>query len=261
MDLTGASQTVLLASLEAVPAMAPGGTGTGAYAAVTGPAKNGLLYSFGLGQSNPLVTETGMAVLLGVASHAGNAYFTAGGVGALDLYENVNGAVSSTLYTGAMATGPVAADSFGVYWPASDGEMMRINLDGSGVQPISKWAEAVYAMVTDGVGFLYWTDQGGNVFRVASHVPDAGSLQNLNGNTTANPAYGIAVDTGGTHVFFAKDDSVYLAQFPTWNTSLVASGLGHPHGLALDGNGTTLYIADNGNPPSTDGRILRMTVP
>ena len=263
MVLSTSSATEALLDLVAVPSMALGGTGSGAYAAVTGLADNGLLYS--VGTASPLYSETGSNVILGVASHANTAYFTAGGaMGALDVMENVSGAMTNTLYTGAMAMGPVAADSDGVYRPTLTGLLMGIDLNGTNAHAAA--LQGGGGRLRDrvrrgGLPLLDRPERRRLPRRERRGRRGRDDPQNLSTGTSTNPAYGIAVDAQGSNVYFAKDDSVYHAAFPSWTPSLVASGLGHPHGVALDGNGALLYVADHGTPPTADGRILTVTVP
>jgi hypothetical protein len=54
---------------------------------------------------------------------------------------------------------------------------------------------------------------------------------------------------------------VYRIQFPSTQATALPGSFGQPHGIALNGGGTTLYVADHGLPPQTDGRILAVAVP
>jgi streptogramin lyase len=244
--------------VDAVPSMALGGTGSGAYAAVT-TGGSGAAYSISsMGAVTALLVEPAPDVILGVAARAATLYYTAGTAGALDVSANTVG-TSKTIVAAAAGTGPLAVDNDGVYW-ATASAIMRANLDGTSPKELTAATAAVDTIATDTLGTVYWTDQVGSVWHVGNGVTSTAAAKTLSVDSTGTPAYGVAADLSG-NVYFARADSVYRVSFPTFQLTAVATSLGHPHGIALDPSSVNLYVADHGTPPNADGRIWKLSVP
>jgi hypothetical protein len=253
VDKTGASPLVLQQNLIAAPAIAS--PAMGAYAAVNDVGPNGAegrILPIGMA-SVPPVVEPG-ATLNGIAVYGSSVYFTDRFI---DVFYIAGPGIAAT-FSAESPTGPIAADASGVYWSSISGEIVSATQPGQAPQSISKTPASPNAITTDML-YVYWTDMSGGVYRAAKD-PDGSAPLVLNaGAFGSTSAYGIAVDGAG-NVYFALGGDVYVAQFPYAHLPIpLDTGLVAPHGIALDG--TTLYVADHGTPPTANGGIVTVAVP
>jgi hypothetical protein len=225
--------------------------GSGAYAATWAGTSQGTLYTFS-GGTAATVVGTVMDTTLGVAVWGATVYFTTTGSKAWMIPPGGMPVVLSS--AAGIASGPIVADSTGVYWPTTTDHMVSAGLTGGNPTQLCTVAASVNAVTTDS-SFVYWTDQSGGVYRVSKNS-DAGTPETLNGGN-GTPAYGIAVDNAGD-VYFAQGSQVLRIVFPFGAPpTVLAGGLSHPRGVALDG--TFVYVAEQGTPSTSDGSILKIT--
>jgi hypothetical protein len=248
-----------LSNFQAAPALALGGTGSGAYLGETNLGGMGELYLLGSGAPQSL--ESPMSPILGVAAYAAEVYFTTSDG---NVWHYVAPGPATPFPTGNWsAAGAIAADIHGVYWATTSDLMMRAPL-GTPSTPqelCTLTAAKVNAITTDGTTDIYWTNDAGVVMRAPNGATgtlpvSAKSLVSADADNDA--AYGIATD--GSSLYFARGDGIYRVDLMSTSMSTEHVGLAHPHGIALDQNHTVLYVAEHGSPPQNDGAIVAFKV-
>jgi hypothetical protein len=249
---SGATSCTSLPAVTGAPAIVVGDSGSGAYAATWDSATAGTVYS--VSSATVKVVGTVADSTLGVAAWGATVFFTTTGSKVWTIPSG--GAPANFTSSPDIASGPIAADSLGVYWTTATGQMLAADLGGAKAITLCTLPDPmVYAVATDEFS-VYWTDQAGGVYQASKTA--AGTPTPLNTSGAGTPAYGIAVDPSndGT-VYFAQGAQVLRVTSPYGHPpNVIVTGLVNPRGVAFDG--TSVYVAEKGtsNPASPDGRIL-----